>query len=249
MARRRLARLLAVLVVAAGAAALVWAFVLRDTTEPISVDEALAEFARGGGVGEGVYVYATTGFEETDALTGQRHDYPAESAVTVAVGGCGAVAAWQPLRGRTLAWELCIAGDGQVRRRLLEVHTFFGNRDRQDYVCEPPTRWWSSSLAPGTSWESRCASADRTETGTVTVTGLDTVDVGDEQVGAIVVREAFRLEGVTEGTGSREWWLDRTTGLVLRLRVENSSVTQTAIGGVGYQERFELVLTSLDSRS
>jgi hypothetical protein len=193
----------------------------------------------------GVYVYATSGFEETDALFGSRHDYPAETAVTVRAGGCGYLERWEPLRGRLLTRELC---PGRRLARLEEVHTFFGTRDVHDYVCEPGTPAPPLDAKPGTVWETRCGTGDTVEVATGEVLVPETVEVGGRTVAAVRVAEELRLEGNTTGTGTRDWWLHPETGLTLRLAVTNSSVTESAIGGVGYEERYELVLTSLEPR-
>src|SRR5262245_38590154 len=101
--------------VAAGLAVLAWALFLRDTTSPVSVGAAVPSFraerptgsrAAGFGPAEGVYVYRTTGYEKTDALTGSRHGYPARTTIEVRAAGCGFVMRWQPLRGRSSSWEI-----------------------------------------------------------------------------------------------------------------------------------------------
>ena len=54
-----------------------------------------------------MYVYDTAGFETTDALTGGRHDYPAQTTITVQDAGCGSVQRWQPLDQRWDETETC----------------------------------------------------------------------------------------------------------------------------------------------
>ncbi|MGH2728364.1 MAG: hypothetical protein ACRDKS_15455, partial [Actinomycetota bacterium] len=54
-----------------------------STTKPKGTSQSLAYTEPA----LGVYVYATDGYEETDALSGQRHDYPAETALTISRQG------------------------------------------------------------------------------------------------------------------------------------------------------------------
>jgi hypothetical protein len=252
---RKIALLAAVaLAVAVGVTAGAWALFFRDTTAAVSVHEAVEGFRNGTGGGAtvgpepGVYVYRTEGWEDVDALLGARHDYPAVTTVTVRAGGCGVLLAWAPLRERTTTWEWCPQGGGVAWRRFTEVHTFFGNRDVQDYRCDPPRRFWLPGLAMGESWTSRCAAQEKAEDARLTVVGLETVEVGGEQLEAIHVREEISLSGVTSGSGTRDWWLEGSTGLPLRLEIVNTSETESAIGGVNYRERAELLLVSLEPR-
>jgi len=66
---------------------------------------------------DGVYVYDTKGFEQTNALGGARHDYPAESTITVQHGGCGWTTRWQPLQERWEQWQFL-----RCRRRRRDHH-------------------------------------------------------------------------------------------------------------------------------
>jgi hypothetical protein len=52
----------------------------------------------------GVYVYASRGFDSVDALTGARHDYPAQTTVTVTTEGCGVRVRWNTVRERWDEW-------------------------------------------------------------------------------------------------------------------------------------------------
>src|SRR5688572_23871693 len=67
---------------------------------------------------EGVYVYATDGYEETDALSGQRHDYPAQTTMTVSKQGCGYRWRWQPLKERWEESDGCRTSAGYVLERF-----------------------------------------------------------------------------------------------------------------------------------
>lgn len=43
----------------------------------------------------GVYLYESSGFDSVDALTGARHDYPAQTTVTITTEGCGVRVRWE----------------------------------------------------------------------------------------------------------------------------------------------------------
>lgn len=230
-----------------------WFFFLRDTSEPVSVAEAVtsSRAARGGSVtsgpAPGVYVYVTSGFEEVDALVGSRHEYPSESTITVRPGGCGVLLLWDALEERSTTWDTCVSDRVQGIRGYIEVHAFFGNRDRRTY------RYGEAGIArpagePGTTWTATCSTGDTTETVRGTVVGPETVEVGGAPVGTVHIREQTRLEGTTRGSGVREWWLLPETGLFVRQVVSMDKRTSSAIGDVRYRERYELLLTALAPR-
>src|ERR687891_336955 len=60
----------------------------RKATAPGSTASKSGPVAAGD-LETGVYVYATEGFEETDALSGQRHDYPSQTTITASKHDCG----------------------------------------------------------------------------------------------------------------------------------------------------------------
>ena len=98
-----------------------WYFVFRDVAEPTTVGEAVTNFRSEtdktpgpSPVPTGVYVYATSGFEKTDALTGVTHHYPPRSTITVTKGACGVRMRWDVLKGRSTTWTFCIGSDGWV---------------------------------------------------------------------------------------------------------------------------------------
>ena len=251
--RRRTAILAAAgLAVPAVAGLTVWALLLRGNGEPVSVAEAVEGFraeppASGGAVSiePGVYVYATEGFEEVDALFGSRHDYPSETAITVTAGGCGLMLAWEPLAERSTTWELCPGVDGWTIAGYRELHTFFGNETRTDYRCEPRSLWWPARAA-GFAWSRTCSTDGTSETARGTVLGAETAAGLDE--GAVHLSLATTLEGEARGTGALELWLLEPSGLPAAIELENDNVNDSAIGEVRYTERVRLTLTSRTPR-
>ena len=94
------------------AAAGVVLFVFRDRADPVQREDVAATLVTGGGrPGDfGLYLYATTGFETTDALAGSRHEYPAQTYMTIQPGGCGTQVRWQALDQRWDEYDFCPDG-------------------------------------------------------------------------------------------------------------------------------------------
>jgi hypothetical protein len=238
-----------VLAILATALVAVWAFVLHDGSDPISVEEAVESFAsdaspRGGGAGlePGVYVYATSGGETIDALIGSSHDYPPETTITVVRGGCGILLRWRPLAGRSTTWELC-PENGDVRLAgYRETHTFFGQTERTDYRCVPGSAWLTVERAP----TRRCTTGETDETSRVEVlTTSEVIDIGGTVAEAVRIRTELTLSGRTTGTGVIDAWL-LADGLPARLVIQNDNSSESPIGDVSYTEEADLRLLSLE---
>jgi hypothetical protein len=224
---------------------LVWLFLLRDTSTPVTVSEAVAA-AEATGTGA-VYVYQTSGFEEIDALFGSRHDYPAETTITVAATGDGcSTLRWDALEERSTTWVTCPSSDATEIRGYRELHRFLGQTERTDYECDARSLWRPASEEPGTSFERRCVAGETAETTTGRVVGLEPLTIAGEPVEALHLSLDLTLAGRTRGTGTIDLWLRRSDGLVLRLELANDNSSASAIGDVGYVERAELELTSLE---
>lgn len=197
----------------------------------------------------GVYLYATAGFEEVDALLGSRHDYPAETTITVSHGGCGVRLRWDPLDARSTTWNLCPADGAWTIEGYDEVHRFLGGTERTHYRCDTGSLWRPAADAAGTALGRRCTTGDTTETASGEVVGRERRTVGGESVETVHVSLELLLEGRTRGTGLLEAWLLPSTGLVVRLVLENDNRSASAIGDVRYRERATLDLLSLEPRT
>ena len=104
-----------------------WWFLLRDVATPASVSDALAAYRQHGDGGSspippGVYVYATDGFEQTDALRGATHKYPGTSTITVTGAPCGVRLRWDVLEGRSTTWIACTGPDDWSARSRESLH-------------------------------------------------------------------------------------------------------------------------------
>ena len=85
----------------------------------------------------GVYRYATTGWEDIDALNGARHDYPAETAITVTAEGCGVRLRWDALRERRDEWRLCPTEEGiELQPDAIQYHEFFQQPQLEHLDCD-----------------------------------------------------------------------------------------------------------------
>jgi hypothetical protein len=231
-----------------------WLFVLRDSAEPASVDEAVTTFreqtetgeGRLSPVPEGVYVYATNGYERTDALTGVTHRYPARSTITVTGDACGFRLRWAVLKGRSTTWTICVDGPWTVTGQD-ERHTFFGRTERTTYTCvDTPFRPVGDRA--GTTFTVSCATGSSEERGTGRVVAREAVRVGGRAIDAVHVRRRSTLTGGIRGHSSQDVWLARETGLPLRLDLTTDTSNDSAVGDVHYEERVSLRLGSLSPR-
>jgi hypothetical protein len=240
----------AVLLVASG-----WQFFLHDTAETATVRDAVESFrsepTTGSGaapaLAPGVYVYATTGFEEVDALGGAHHDYPPETTITITARGCGVQLHWVALQRRETTWERCPTPRGDVLRSTFETHRFFGTTEHTGYVCgttlERPAR-----DKPGASWPLLCRTAGITQRGTGRVVARESLAVKGARVATVHLRWRATLSGTTTGTTERDTWLARSNGLPVRMTMASETTTGSIVGDVHYRETVELKLTSTTPR-
>jgi hypothetical protein len=240
------------IVVAVGVAT--WLVVSRDAAEPVSVGDVVTSF-RGetetAPVGElpipaGVYLYATRGFEKTDALTGVRHRYPPRSTITVAAHSCGVSLTWRVLKGRSTEWVYCVDADGWQLRSQDERHTFFGRTERTTYLCE------ATAIRPRAEipdpWPVQCATDGATERGKASVIGRGLVEIGGRRVEAEHVRKATMIAGRIRGTALHDLWFASVSGVPARITMATRTKNDSPIGDVSYEEAVTLRLLSLEPR-
>jgi hypothetical protein len=231
-----------------------WLALFRDMTEPASIDEALAAYraqAESGptAIPPGVYVYTTEGSESVDALGGTTHEYPASSTITVARADCGTALRWDVLRGRSTTWTQCTAPDGgESLARVDETHRFFGRTERTDYACADTTAR-PATAEPGATWEVSCRTPKGiVERGTGTVVSHERLRVGESSVPVTRLRFDTSFSGTTSGSTTREMWVERETGLPVRVVLRSTTVNPSLLGDVTYRERVQLDLVSLTPR-
>jgi hypothetical protein len=194
---------------------------------------------------EGVYVYATEGYEETDALSGQRHDYPAETTITVSKQGCGYRWRWQPLKERWEESDGCRTSKGYVLERFAIYHEFFKRGILEDFACEPDAVVMPEVPVVGASWRWQGASDDSTIDTLTKVVGFETITVGSKQVRTLHMRYETTLKGSNDGTQTQDRWLDEDSGLLVRMINAVDATAEVPFGGkANYTERYRIDLTS-----
>lgn len=241
-------------VVVAGAAT--WLVAFRDTADPITVDEAVTGFRtettasprRPLPIREGVYIYATAGFETTDALAGVTHRYPRLSTIAVAADDCGVSLTWRVLKGRSTEWAYCVVPQGWLLERQDERHTFFGNTEQTTYECET-TLIRPAEPAVGMRWRVLdCGTGETDEQGAVRVMGLPQLRVGGVDIRTVHVRKTTTFVGAIRGTSRHDLWFDVDSGLPVRIVMGSRTTNDSPIGEVHYEEAVTLRLTSLQPR-
>lgn len=247
-----MAAVAAVAGVAAAALVGAWWFLLRDVAQPVSVDDAIAAYRveKENAVRPlptGVYLFATDGSEETDALGGVTHRYPRTTTVTASAAPCGVRLRWDALRGRSTTWTVCTGTADWIARSRFERHTFFGVTDETTYACGR-TQFRPAGDRPATSFTIDCSTGKATERGRGAVVGRETVRVGETSVPTVHVRTVTTFSGDTTGAATYEFWLARTTGLPVRIDMVSRTTSGSLIGDVHYRERVSLRLTSLAPR-
>jgi hypothetical protein len=196
---------------------------------------------------EGVYVYATTGGDEVDVLGGSRHTYPSETTVTIRHAGCGLVERWDALDERWDERETCSTTKGDALKRFTSFHEFFRHADERTYTCDYLA--YPRGAEPGDVWRGTCVSGESVVHQTGRAIGFETLVVDGVRVKALHVRVDVKLTGEQEGTGVREVWGDRVTGLSIREKATTTSYSvQPVFGRTRYHESVEIRLTSLDPR-
>jgi hypothetical protein len=234
----------------------VWFFVLRDTAEPVDVEEVVTSFrtdtepAPGASspIPVGVYVYTTDGFESTDALTGVRHRYPAESTITVRAAECGATLLWRVLKGRSTEWTYCTTPAGWQIASQDERHTFLGRTEQTTYTCaDTPIR--PAGDQAGTTWPVSCGTDTSEETGQGEVLGRETLQVEGTPVPTVHVRKTSTFAGEIRGSTTHDIWFARRTGVPVKIVMVSETTNDSPIGDVHYEEDVTLALTSLAPRT
>jgi hypothetical protein len=199
----------------------------------------------------GVYVYATKGDESIDALTGAHHVYPAQTTITVVDGGCGAQLHWAPLEERSEDWDLCpTAAGGLDTTAYTSFHKFFGQDDRETYVCPPNTVYLPAGAKVGQQWTVPCTHDNTVDSTLWTVVDFEPVTVGQVQVPSVHI---LGVDASTDPDGSTsntriDLWLDASNALPLRHVESSTSTNKTAVGDVHYREQIQLTLTDLQPR-
>lgn len=219
--------------------------IVRNATDAVA---GLVAAGSQAGPRPGVYVYATSGFEEV-SVASTRHTYPAETTMTVTPGSCGAEVRWDVFEERWDRWTLCTPG-AQIEVREFETyHEFFEQVERRTYACAPGTDFRPADAKVGTRTTGRCESHGAVVDMTATVTAIEDVVVGSTRVSAVRVRLDEMLSGDTRGTRSSDSWYAADSGLLIRRIAKTSVDTKAVFGDTHYSEELTLDLTDLEPRA
>lgn len=198
---------------------------------------------------EGVYQYATTGHESLDALGGARHDYPAETTVTIRHAGCGVRERWQPLEDRYDERSVCVTASSHDIEWYESSRSFFGQRDTRRLVCDPGAVAFSPDAPVGTEYRHRCVDADTDARNVVTVLPDEAITIDGETIQARRIRAVSDVTGDSRAHSEIESWVHPTSGLTLRRESVLDGTSAGPSGEVRYHEEYTMQLRSLRPRT
>jgi hypothetical protein len=197
----------------------------------------------------GVYTFETSGHEETNALGGQRHDYPKETTMTIRRDGCGWVSHWQPLAERWEESEICEHATGSEMEHYTMYHEFFRRGQKEVFAC-PGGFVQRVNAKPGDRWTFDCVSDQSKAVSRTSFVSIDTVVVGGHSVRAVHMRYEITASGADSGTLIQDRWISLGAQRVMvRMLQKANLTTKSPFGPVGYKEEFRLDLKSLQPRT
>jgi hypothetical protein len=195
----------------------------------------------------GVYSYDTKGYQSTDALSGQRHDYPAETTITLRKGDKGWLSRWQPLEER---WEETLIAEDTTGARMLRYtmyHEFFQRGVTEVFECDGYVEKIGAKV--GDSWPVRCTSEQSKVDIKVTFASIDAVKVGDDTVKAKRIVYDATVSGTNKGKMLQQRWLTEDPRGMVRMSQKADLDVDSPFGAVGYKEDFEINLQSFEPQT
>jgi hypothetical protein len=208
------------------------------TARPSAAGGASQPPAAGPRTPSGVYVYRTTGHETADAgVPRARHDYPAETTVTVRDVPCGSSVRWDDV-------TICSGRDHTKVTAYVSYHRFFGQSERRDYRCTGSSYLRPPVTRAGYRWTFDCVTGDALARTTGSVVGVETV-AGTR---ALHVHYDTTLTGSNRGTNPQDFWLALDGPYVVRQASRVDAEVDTPFGTITYHEEYDLVLKSRTPR-
>lgn len=193
----------------------------------------------------GVYVYDTEGYEETDALSGQRHDYPEQTTITASDHACGVRFTWQPLKERWDRSDTCIRNGDVELVRFAIYHEFFHKGITEDFALEAGSVVLPREAKAGDTWRWKGASDDSKIDTLTKVIGFETIQVGGVAVHTMHIRYETAMSGANEGTQIQDRWHATDTGILVRLVNDVDARVVVPFGGTAhYVEHYRIDLIS-----
>lgn len=196
---------------------------------------------------DGVYVYATKGYEETDALAGQRHDYPSETTITNRTAGCTWTSRWQPLEERWEQFDFCEKPEGTYMAHYTMYHEFFQRGVRDEFTCDGFV--YKRSAKPGDTWTFTCKSSNSTARSDTRVVGFEPIVVEGRTLQAMHIHYDVTATGANRGTISMDRWFTDEPRAMLRVVQKADLEVASPFGAVNYKESFRLDAKSLEPRT
>ena len=233
-----------------------WLALFRDTAEPVTVGEAVTSFrtdtettpAAASPIPPGVYVYATRGYEKTDALTGVTHRYPRRSTITVTAADCGLSLTWRVLTGRSTEWTFCVKHDVWFLASQDERHTFFATTERTDYVCRH-SPILPLALPVHSRWDLSCSTGGATESGLGFLIDRGRLALASgRKVAAVLVRKQTDFVGEIRGVALYDFWFATKKHVPILIHMVSRTTNDSPVGDVHYEEDVTLRLLSLEPR-
>ena len=240
-------------------------FLTREDPGARSVDEVVDEFrsddaASGdaGGPPVGVYELEGSGTESLSVPPISQSDGDVmPMAISATDDGCWTMridfneAHWQD-------WRLCREGDrimesgGQTFQRWDLGATAIENLS--EFVCDPPVVFADLAAEVGDATERSCAGTndaldgEMVTTGVDEVIGIETIEIGGEDVEVIHLRSDQTASGAQTGTMANHLWVRRSDGLPVRAERDVTMDTDSVVGTVTYTETGSWQLRSLEPR-
>jgi hypothetical protein len=215
-----------------------------DGTDDNHAPVAVADAGAGGGSAPapGVYVFATSGWEEVSVLGGARHDYPSQSTLTLTKTGCGYDIEWAPLVQRSDLWSTCLQGKAISVSKYVTHHEFFGQTEDRSFDCQalflrPPDE------TPGSVTNGTCVDGADHATTATTVVGPDVLTIAGQPVEAVHLQLEQDLTGSTNGYRHNEVWLRESDGMLLRMDAVTDADGASSIGQTHYHEELHILLS------
>lgn len=249
-----------VAVLALLALAATWFVLGREQAEELTDDQALADFRASQSSSEpadgrpaaGVYAATATGVESI-GLPGFDEQLGPNAPLTVTYGDGGCFTARADFNSHHWrSWTYCPSETATFA--LVGLETFTARSapgmdlaSLSTYRCDTPLDVLWSGATAGETRDGHCTGqvdleeSTTDDVATVEVLGSEQLEIGGEQVDAVHIRTVDVFSDAQTGTETGEWWLEASTGLPLRFRIDSA-----VSGGAGdYSESIELELSSL----
>jgi hypothetical protein len=229
----------------------------RDSATVVPVGEAVDEFretsdsvvATSELPPPGVYVYDTSGDERVDALGGISHAYPTETTITFTHTECGYQARWDALRERWDELNVCVTPDGEAIESASQYHEFFGVANEQGFSCDATRLVLVDPPVAGTTHTSPCSGGSSTNDLTVTIVGIEPIEVGGATIEAVRIHVSSALAGEVRGTSELDYWAHPDNALILKRVSRVVTDANSALGTTHYEEDYSITLRSLVPRT